>query len=135
MFANHLEMIVERGFPLLRRINQILASLRDMGLMSKLFVDFHYNMTIMASIREMKSQLNQHENVPEMSIIDIDDDIKTDDNPEIVLTTDHLGGAFTILYMGLIVSLSVFVLELILHLKFVKRLFEILLRKICCRTT
>lgn len=131
MFANQLEMIVERGFPLLRRINEILATLRDMGYMNKLFVDFHYNMTILASIREMKAHMNQDE----MNIdLNIDDDLdKDDDNPEIVLTTEHLEGAFTILYMGLIASSAVFILEVIFNLKFVKKMFEILLQKICCQ--
>lgn len=54
MFSNPLEMIVERGFPLLRKINEIIATMRDMGIMSKFLSDFNYNMTILAKIRKQK---------------------------------------------------------------------------------
>ncbi|CAO1435958.1 unnamed protein product [Diamesa serratosioi] len=100
MFANHLEMIVERGFPLLQRINEIISSLRDMGLMSKLFSDFNYNMTILQSIRELKK--SQHEDI-------------TEENNDIVLTVEHLDGAFTVYFMGLILSGIVFLLEVLVR--------------------
>ena len=100
MFANHLEMIVERGFPLLRRINEIISALRDMGMMSKLFIDFKYNMTILQSIRNLKR--SQDEEEPEQS-------------NEIVLTIEHLDGAFTIFFLGLSISGIVFLFEILVR--------------------
>lgn len=135
MFANHLEMIVERGFPLLRRINEILATLRDMGLMSKLFVDFKYNMTILTSIREMKSHNFKQENQEDLEGLNmgLDDDHRDDSDPEIVLTVEHLEGAFTMLMMGIFVSSIVFVLEIIFHAKFTRKVLKILWHYIQCR--
>lgn len=132
MFANHLEMIVERGFPLLRRINNILSALRDMGLMSKLFKDFNYNMTILTSIREMKANKNHRENV-EVANLNDDDHHEQEETPDIVLTTEHLEGAFTILLMGLFVSSIVFILEIIFHSSMVRKLLNLIWRKIFCR--
>lgn len=100
MFANHLEMIVERGFPLLRRIDEIISSLRDMGLMSKMFVDFNYNMTILQSIRKLRR--SQELDEPEES-------------NEIVLTIEHLDGAFTVFFLGLFISGIVFLLEVLVR--------------------
>lgn len=129
MFANHLEMIVERGFPLLRRINEIISTLRDMGIMSKLSQDFHYNMSILTSIREMKSHKNQQElELADLSNVD-DDQKKEEENPDIVLTTAHLEGAFTILIMGLFVSSVMFILEIIFNSKFVRKLFKLIREK------
>lgn len=133
MFANHLEMIVERGFPLLRRINQILSTLRDMGLMSKLFVDFNYNMTILASIREMKQRQIRQLSPEEMSTIIADEEHESDDDPEIVLTVEHLEGAFSIVILGLSISSSVFVLEIIFHSEIFKSSIRWLLMKILCK--
>lgn len=132
MFANHLEMIVERGFPLLRRINQILAALRDMGLMSKLFVDFKYNMTILEPIREMKKHLDRHEESATVSTMEFDDEHKEEENPEIVLTTEHLEGAFTLLLAGLTVSSSAFLLEIIFHSKTFKKITKWIWQKVTC---
>ena len=100
MFANHLEMIVERGFPLLRRINEIISSLRDMGLMNKLFVDFNYNMTILEPIRKMKKS---------------QDDGEPEETEEIVLTIEHLDGAFTVFFLGLFISGIVFLFEVLVR--------------------
>lgn len=126
MFANHLEMIVERGFPLLKRINQILSALRDMGLMSKIFVDFKYNMTILEPIREKRHNL-------EVVTAEFDDSpMNTDENPEIVLTVEHLEGAFTLLLAGLTASMSVFCLEIIFHSKTFKRILQWIWRKVTC---
>lgn len=100
MFANQLEMIVERGFPLLRRINEVISSLRDMGVMSKLFNDFSYNMTILEPIRKLKKA---------------QDDGEPEKTNEIVLTIEHLEGAFTIFFLGLFVSGIVFLLEVLLR--------------------
>lgn len=100
IFANQLEMIVERGFPLLRRINEIISSLRDMGLMSKLTVDFNYNMTILQSIRKLR-RLQELE--------------EPEESNEIVLTIEHLDGAFTVFFLGLFISGIVFLLEVLVR--------------------
>ena len=53
MFSNHLEMIVERGFPLLPKINHVISQMRDSGLMAKLNDDFIFNFTIISFMREL----------------------------------------------------------------------------------
>lgn len=116
-------MIVERGFPLLRRINEILATLRDAGLMNKLFIDFNYNMTILTSIREMKAHENMHDDTEK--VVMAEDDHRNEENPEIVLTVEHLEGAFTILIMGLFVSSIIFAIEIIFHSKFLRRMLRL----------
>lgn len=133
MFANQVEMIVERGFPLLRRINQILAAMRDMGIMSKLSNDFNYNMTILTPIREMKSRGSAAaEQLPEDVIGEVELDHAADASPEIVLTVEHLEGAFTILIMGLIVSFAVFILEHIAYSRVVQRALKWFCWKVLC---
>ena len=119
MFANHLEMIVERGFPLLRRINKLLAGLRDNGFMSKLFIDFKFNTTILASIREMKAHKDSLES--EMNVMNSFDYEHEVEDPEVVLTIEHLEGAFTIIILGLLVSSCTFILEIVF----------VLIRRIC----
>lgn len=134
MFANKLEMIVERGFPLLRRINEILATLRDAGLMSKLFIDFNYNMTILTSIREMKAHGIMHDGGDTEKLVMADEDHKNEEeNPEIVLTVEHLEGAFTILIMGLFVSSIIFAIEIIFHSKFLRRMLRLFWVKVTRR--
>ncbi|CAO1435968.1 unnamed protein product [Diamesa serratosioi] len=102
MFSNQMEMIVERGFPLLQRINEIISCLRSMGMMSKLFNDFKYNMTILQSIRELKK--SQDKGI-------------TEESNEIVLTVEHLDGAFTVYILGLFISSIVFLLEVLVRSK------------------
>lgn len=136
MFANHLEMIVERGFPLLRKINEILSAMRDMGVMSKLFVDFKYKMTILTSIKEMMKQekVDTQKLDIDMNLGDDDHHDDDEDSPEIVLTTEHLEGAFTILLAGLIASSIIFILEIFFNLRVVKKFLENLFKKMCCCT-
>lgn len=131
-------MIVERGFPLLRRINYLIAAMRDMGIMSKLFVDFNYNMTILESIRELRAHIEANAAAGEDPITEVIDEHmkkskKRQENPEIVLTVEHLEGAFTVHILGLVISASVFFLELFYHSKFVRRFVAFLKQKICCR--
>lgn len=133
-------MIVERGFPLLRRINYLLAAMRDMGIMSKLFVDFNYNMTILESIRELKAHIEASAAAGEDPVTDVIDEHlepskNRQDNPEIVLTVEHLEGAFTVHILGLVISASVFMLELFYHSKIVRRFAAFLRQKICGRKT
>ena len=126
-------MIVERGFPLLRRINEILSALRDMGLMSKMFVDFKYNMTILTPIREMKVKTDRQLNLAKTSMGFDDEQKEVDDDPEIVLTVDHLEGAFTLLLAGLVASSAFFLLEIIFHSKVIQKIAMWIWRKVTCR--
>lgn len=132
MFAAPLEMIVERGFPLLRRINEILSALRDMGFTSKLFNDFTYNMTILAQIRELKSHLAKRKVVDIEQELNLEDEQRSDESPEVVLTTEHLEGAFTLFFLGFSVSSVVFILEIIFHSKFVRKYCKVFWSKIYC---
>lgn len=130
-------MIVERGFPLLRRINYLLAAMRDMGIMSKLFDDFNYNMTILESMREFKEHIAAMTAAGEEPVTDVIDEHlesskKRHDSPEIVLTVEHLEGAFTVHILGLVISATVFLLELFFHSKFVQRFVDYLKEKVCC---
>lgn len=90
VFVNPLEMVSERGFPLLRRFSRLIMFMRDAGVIEKLYEDFHYNMTTLHHIRER------------------DDD----DETQIVLTLGHMDGAFTVLILGNLISLVIFVIEL-----------------------
>lgn len=132
MFANHLEMIVERGFPLLRRMNEILAGLRDNGFMNKLFVDFKFNMTILTTMRELKASKHAF-NTQSEGFDSFDDENKDEESPEVVLTTEHLEGAFTILIAGLFVSAIVFVLEIVFKSEIVRKFSKFIWKKICCK--
>lgn len=132
MFSNHLEMIVERGFPLLRRINEVLAALRDMGFISKLFIDFKYNMTILTPIREMKA-LKQKDDIESKLLNSFDEEEKQEEDPEVVLTVQHLEGAFSIVIMGLIVSSAVFILEIIFHSQVLRKLLKMIWKKVCSK--
>lgn len=94
VFANPLEMISERGFPLLKRFNSLITYMRDAGVIQKLYDDFYYNVTMLQSIRKR-------------------DTVK---HAVIVLTLGHMDGAFTILILGLFISLVTFVVEVIVSI-------------------
>lgn len=93
MFANPLEMISERGFPLLKRFSNLIMYMRDAGIIQKLYNDFHYNVTVLYHIRDREG-----------------DDLKPTRR---VLTLGHMDGAFTVLLLGLIISFVTFVIEII----------------------
>ncbi|CRK89246.1 CLUMA_CG003005, isoform A [Clunio marinus] len=137
IFSNQLEMIFERGFPLQHRINKIIASLRDMGYMSKLFKDFYYNMTIIESIKKLKrfrKKFGSDIEQLELALAD-DDDEDEEETPRIALTIEHLDGAFSNLFLGLAISSGIFIMEIILKSKFINRnvkLFGRLLSKMFC---
>jgi hypothetical protein len=125
-FSNQLEMLCERGFPLLRRINKILGVFRDAGIASKLFEDFHYNSTILRSIREVREELIDAGllNLPRSE--DFDENKKKTEHTqghEIVLTLEHLQGPFTLLIVGLIISCVVFAMELLTKMAIFQRNF------------
>lgn len=115
MFSNNLEMIVERGFPLLRKINNIISTMRDMGMMSKFLKDFSYNTTILARIRNQARQSKGRKITEDIDAvivtIDEDDGDIEDEDPRIVLTVEHLEGGFTLLIVGYVISGTVFLIE------------------------
>ncbi|KAG5673460.1 hypothetical protein PVAND_003505 [Polypedilum vanderplanki] len=111
MFSNHLEMLAERGFPLMRRINKILGFFRDAGIASKLFIDFNFNKTILMPIKELKAKLKIME--------DTNENLFLDDN-EVVLTPEHLEAPFRLLILGLCISTFNFLLELMFNIQAVR---------------
>lgn len=92
VFSNPLEMIAERGFPLIRKFNSLINRMKDAGLMSKIYQDFLYNKTILECIRD-------REGIADVS--------------QIRLTIQHLQGAFAVVILGLLISFVVFVIEVI----------------------
>lgn len=90
VFANPLEMISERGFPLLSRFSSLIAYMRDAGVIQKLYDDFQYNVTMLHSIRNRD----------------------TESKAVIVLTLGHLDGLFIIYFLGLLISLVTFAVEI-----------------------
>lgn len=110
VFANPLEMISERGFPLLKRYSNLIMFMRDAGIIDKLYKDFQYNATVLHHIRDREI-----------------DELK---ETQIVLTLGHMDGAFTVLLLGLFISIVTFVLEIIVDMynrrRRTKRLWKLL---------
>lgn len=96
VFANQIEMISERGFPLLNRFNSIIAFMRDSGIVQKLYNDFYYNATVLHYIRNRGGDMFKEE--------------------RIVLTLSHMDGAFTLLLFGYSIGLAVFGVEIIVDI-------------------
>lgn len=92
VFSNPLEMIAERGFPLIRNFNSLINRMKDAGLVSKISKDFLYNKTVLDYIRH-------REGIADVS--------------QITLTVDHLQGAFAVLIVGLMISFLAFLGEVI----------------------
>lgn len=129
VFTNPIEMIAERGiftikttttrkfnkknanffsgFLLLRKFDKILSFMKDSGLMDKINKDFIFNMTIL-------------NNIHNRAIGDLDEDA------QIVLTINHLEGAWAVLIVGLSISALVFLMELISVAKW----FQLFIRKL-----
>lgn len=97
-----------QGFPLLRRFSNIIMYLKDSGIMMKLYNNFLFNVTVLEYIRDRNK-------------------IQTQDL--IVLTTQHLDGAFGVLFLGLTISALVFLLEIMSKTKFIEKLFGKLSKK------
>uniref|UniRef100_A0A182Y9J1 Ionotropic glutamate receptor C-terminal domain-containing protein n=1 Tax=Anopheles stephensi TaxID=30069 RepID=A0A182Y9J1_ANOST len=114
VFVTQIEMIMEKGFPLLPKFNRILSNLIDMGIMQKLWKDFLYNVTILDRIR-------QNRNLSEEDIIAA--------SPEVVLTLDHLQSAFALYGIGLCLCVVVFLLELLSKTRWVRQLRAMVERK------
>lgn len=96
VFSNPFEMIAERGFPLMAKFNRLINYMKDAGLINKIQLDFVYNMTVLEQIRHSDDR---------------------QDDSAIVLTIEHLEGAFAVLIVGSLLSLVVFGLELISVMK------------------
>ncbi|XP_062556566.1 uncharacterized protein LOC134221390 [Armigeres subalbatus] len=110
-FATQLEMIMEKGFPLLPKFNRIISNLNDMGITEKLFHDFMFNVTILEKIEDI---LNP----------DDDDHSLNSGGNEIVLTTDHLQSAFFFFFVGVVISTVVFFGEVIYNTTEVKKIVK-----------
>lgn len=94
VFTNQLEIFSERGFPLLNRFSQLIAWMRDSGIIEKLYNDFYYNATMLHYIRNRDSDMF-NEGI-------------------IVLTLNHMDGAFTLLIFGYFIGLVAFGVEIIM---------------------
>lgn len=109
VFVNPIEMVSERGFPLLRRFNFMIMHMRDTGIIEKLYSDFYYNVTVLHYIRYR-------------------DGIEVDSVQ--VLTLGHMDGAFTVLILGLSISSLAFGVEIFVgtysRRKRAKRLWKLL---------
>jgi hypothetical protein len=129
MFSNNLEMIVERGFPLLRKINSLITSMREMGMMTKLNSDFIYNKTILIRIKSSAESYNKestNKNESHENVLYEDEDESKKDDSRVVLTMEHLEGGFTLLLAGYIISLIIFIFELLTKVKFIKKTIKFL---------
>lgn len=92
VFSNPVEMITERGFPLLKRVSRLIMYMIDGGIMAKLYKDFMFNATVLEHIRNRN-------NISETK--------------QIVLTLMHMEGAFTVLLLGLTLSALALITELL----------------------
>lgn len=95
VFTNPIEMIAERGFPLLPKFNTYLSHMIDAGLVDQIYHRRMFQVSILNKIKEMKK-------LKELP-----------DPGEIVLTTEHLEGAFALYICGILLCLFVFFLELL----------------------
>lgn len=91
ILVNPLEMITERGFPLLQPFSRLISHMIDAGIIDKLYTDFLYNVTILENIR---------------------DRTRIPDTMQIVLTLDHMNGAFSAWIVGMCISFLAFCAEL-----------------------
>lgn len=114
VFSNPLEMIAERGFPLLRKLNQLIDRMKDSGLIMKIYNDFLHTMNLKEGMR-MRELATE---------------------TQVVLTVEHLEGAFAILILGYLLSGLLLVLELISVTRRYIRLRESCAKAVrgCCDT-
>uniref|UniRef100_A0A336M0W3 CSON009771 protein n=1 Tax=Culicoides sonorensis TaxID=179676 RepID=A0A336M0W3_CULSO len=61
VFSSPVEIICEKGFPLLKEFNKVLSNINDMGLTHKLMNDFEFNTTILQQIINTVSGNIDHE--------------------------------------------------------------------------
>ncbi|XP_075167393.1 ionotropic receptor 60a [Haematobia irritans] len=96
IFSSPIQMIMKPGFPFLYEFNLMIRYMRDFGFFHKINRDFIYNNTYLNRIAKMRPDFQEK---------------------VIVLTMDHLQGAFSILSLGIGVSIILFVGELmVFHL-------------------
>lgn len=92
VFSNQMEIIFEKGFPLVSLFDKVINRVKDNGIIYKFYFDWQAKM-------EKNNAL-------------------VGDTSEIILTVQHLEGAFVILAYGLLLSVIVFALELLFKCKF-----------------
>uniref|UniRef100_A0A1I8PFB4 Ionotropic glutamate receptor C-terminal domain-containing protein n=2 Tax=Stomoxys calcitrans TaxID=35570 RepID=A0A1I8PFB4_STOCA len=97
IFSSPLQMIMKPGFPFLYEFNSIIRKMRDYGFLQKINRDFNYNNTYLNRIAKMRPEFQEK---------------------VIVLTMEHLDGAFFILSLGIGVSVALFVGELMAFHRF-----------------
>ncbi|XP_053967113.1 uncharacterized protein LOC128868714 [Anastrepha ludens] len=88
VFSSPLHIIMKVGFPLLTDFNWLIRAMRDHGIFQKIDSDFRYNNTYLNRIARMRPEFKES---------------------AIVLTTDHLKGSFSILFMGVVGSVFLFI--------------------------
>ncbi|XP_036231699.2 glutamate receptor ionotropic, delta-2 [Bactrocera oleae] len=94
VFSTPLQIITKAGFPLIPDFNWLIGAMRDHGIFQKIENDFHYNNTYLNRISRMRPDFKES---------------------TIVLTTDHLKGPFSILIIGIIGGIILFICELIYY--------------------
>lgn len=95
VFSNPIEMIAERGFPLLPKFNIYLSDMIAAGLVERIYNRRMFRINILNEIKEIKANLHEFE-----------------EPGEIVLTTEHLQGAFALYICGILFCIFIFILEL-----------------------
>lgn len=91
VLVNPLEMITERGFPLLKPFSELIMRMIDAGIIDKLRHDFAYNASMLHFIRDRSS---------------------FQEPSETVLTSGQMSGAFIVWTLGLVISTIAFFAEL-----------------------
>ncbi|CAD7011378.1 unnamed protein product [Ceratitis capitata] len=91
VFTTPLQIITKAGFPLIPDFNWLIGAMSDHGIFQKLENDFRYNNTYLNRISRMRPDFKES---------------------AIVLTTDHLKGSFSILFVGIVGGIILFVCEL-----------------------
>ncbi|XP_073847891.1 ionotropic receptor 60a [Musca autumnalis] len=92
VFSSPMQMIMKAGFPFLYDFNMMIRYMRDFGFLNKIHRDFVYNNTYLNRIDKMRPDFKEK---------------------VIVLRMDHLQGAFSILTVGIFVSIGLFLGELL----------------------
>lgn len=87
VLSNQMEIIFEKGFPMVSLFDKAINRIKDNGLIYKFFGDWQYRMAKNNALGA--------------------------DDSEIILTVQHLEGAFAILGYGLLLGVIVFALELV----------------------
>lgn len=92
MLTSSLQMICERGFPLLSKYSLVISRMLDAGIIEKLYADFRYNATYLEQIRTYSQKAEE---------------------TVIVLRLRHMDGAFAVLLVGSSVAVICFFIEIV----------------------